>query len=212
MEIIQFTPLSTLGLKSTQLWLLYLGLFLLFLSLTYRIKRFMEIDQKVFKYINTYLKRFSKFFRYIWPLGTTPVAILLVVMTYLHSNRVGFLTTIVFFTLSIIEWIIKKNLKRERPFISFPETKMAQPTQPEDLSFPSGDAMRVWFLALSIPMTNEMPTLVILCTCILGSLISLGRIALGVHYPLDVLGGMGLGCLGAAIVSIGMGFTFLPYI
>lgn len=74
---------------------------------------------------------------------------------------------------------------------------MLQPQEPGDPSFPSGDALRVWFLALilTIAMGNSLPLGIIMA--FVAALVSVGRMVLGVHYPTDVLAGIGLGFLGA---------------
>jgi undecaprenyl-diphosphatase len=191
--------------------LLLLGFILFFISLTYHIERIFIIDQYIYKQLNRRLSKYSWFFSYIWPIGTTPVALMLVAMIFLVSKTTGFLAAIVLLSLAIIERIIKSSLARKRPFVTIPEAIMNQPKRPEDPSFPSGDAMRVWFLAISIPIAHKLACPAFLIFFLIGSLISLGRVALGVHYPLDVLGGIGLGILGAAVVSLGLETTFLIY-
>lgn len=73
---------------------------------------------------------------------------------------------------------------------------MLQPLKPLDPSFPSGDALRIWYLTLiTAAIFSSLPFLI--AAIILAAVISLGRIMMGVHYPSDVLAGSGLGVIAA---------------
>ena len=74
---------------------------------------------------------------------------------------------------------------------------MLQPIKPQDPSFPSGDALRVWYLALIIPTAFGDSGIFLVAGIILAILVSMGRMVMGVHYPSDVTAGMGLGFIGA---------------
>jgi undecaprenyl-diphosphatase len=74
---------------------------------------------------------------------------------------------------------------------------MLQPKQPLDPSYPSGDALRVWFLALILPTAIGNPGLLLITGIVLASIVSIGRSVMGVHYPSDVIAGIGLGFIGA---------------
>ena len=56
-------------------------------------------------------------------------------------------------------------------------------------------------LALILPFYLDLPPLIILLTGSLAFVVSLGRIAMGVHYPLDVIAGSGIGIFGVGIVQ-----------
>jgi membrane-associated phospholipid phosphatase len=79
---------------------------------------------------------------------------------------------------------------------------MGQLPEPYDPSHPSGDSFRVWFLAILFPIAFLLPVSTFIFSFLVAIILSLGRIALGVHYPLDVISGAGLGILTSSIVIV----------
>jgi membrane-associated phospholipid phosphatase len=156
-------------------------------------------DARLFRALHTRLRRFNALFRALWHLGRTPFALLVIVLMAIYNLRTAIAIAIAFIITVTIEWVIKRVLRRPRPFNFIPDARMEQPRQPHDPSFPSGDALRAWFLALSLAMTFRLAFPFVLGACTLALLITLGRIAMGVHFPLDTLSGTGLGILGAGI-------------
>ena len=104
--------------------------------------------------------------------------------------------------MAVLERTVKLKVARPRPFETLPNVEMNQPKEPHDPSHPSGDTMRVFFLVLVFPWIFDLSWPVYLLTIIVATTLSLGRIVLGVHYPLDVIGGAGLGILAASITVI----------
>jgi undecaprenyl-diphosphatase len=104
---------------------------------------------------------------------------------------------VVFLIIVGIEQIVKQIFKRPRPYEINPGIAMLQPINPHDASFPSGDALRVWYLALILPILVGNSSLFLAGTIILAVFVTLGRIVMGVHYLTDTLAGTGLGMLGA---------------
>jgi len=157
------------------------------------------LDARTFRFLHTFLRRGNAFFKNIWHLGRTPFTLLCIIIFMLYDLQSGVIAAIVFSAAAALEWGIKRTFQRPRPFTLIPDAIMAQPREPKDGSFPSGDAMRIWFLALTIPLIFGLSWPFLAGTSIIALLVTLGRIAMGVHYPLDVLAGIGLGILGTGI-------------
>jgi undecaprenyl-diphosphatase len=87
---------------------------------------------------------------------------------------------------------------RLRPFESFPDKVNLVFYPPTDPSFPSNAAAASFALAAGLWVYNRKLGYVFLIPALI---ISFGRIYMGVHYPLDILGGLVLAILATGIVS-----------
>jgi undecaprenyl-diphosphatase len=159
-------------------------------------------DTQIFNVIHIRLSRFTSFFQYLRPLGTVPVSILLILIMYTASWEFGVIATISYIISAIIERKIKLSIQRPRPYQTLPYVKMGQLPEPHDPSHPSGDSFRVWFLAFLFPFAFSLPEPIFAFSFLAAIILSVGRIALGVHYPLDVISGTGLGILTSSIAVI----------
>lgn len=170
-------------------------------ALGHKFRHLAHLDGQVFLFIHKPLQGnlFLRFFRALWPLGTTPASILFCLGLSFWDWKAALKFALVLALAMVFEAVVKKSIKRQRPFASLPGVSMSQPRKPHDPSFPSGDTLRVWYLVLLLPFLFPLSVGVLLACYSIAVLISVGRMALGVHYPLDVLGGLSLGMLFAGI-------------
>jgi undecaprenyl-diphosphatase len=94
--------------------------------------------------------------------------------------------------------LIKAGVGRHRPPLRYPEPKTLVPL-PTDHSFPSGHAATSFAAAtiLSFAFPRWAPAFLVLAAAVAYS-----RVYVGVHYPLDVLGGAVLGVLVATALRL----------
>ena len=90
---------------------------------------------------------------------------------------------------------------RLRPFEAFPDKVHLIFYPPSDPSFPSNAAAASFAFAMGLWVYNRKLGYILFIPAII---ISFGRIYMGVHYPLDILGGFILAIMATSIVAIVM--------
>ena len=98
---------------------------------------------------------------------------------------------------SFITVALKRTIKRERPFITYPDIENL--TEAGSYSFPSGHTSNAFATATSLSMAFPK-WYVIVPTFIWAGSVGYSRMHLGVHYPSDVLAGAIVGS-GSAYLS-----------
>ncbi|MFA5374902.1 MAG: phosphatase PAP2 family protein [Dehalococcoidia bacterium] len=88
-----------------------------------------------------------------------------------------------------------------RPFEAFPDRVNLIFYPPTDPSFPSNAAAASFGLAAGIWVYNHKLGYILSIPALI---ISFGRVYMGVHYPLDILGGFALAILATGIVAVAM--------
>lgn len=179
-----------------------IGAVLLFLGFSHLNPSIALLDARIFRAIHKPLRQFTKAFQVLWHLGRTPFTVIMIALSAIYNLQAGLICGIAFVIIASTEWLIKRSLQRTRPYHVIPDAVMTQPKEPHDPSFPSGDAMRIWYLALCLPMIFGLPWQFMLLTGIVALIVTLGRIAMGVHYPLDTIAGTGLAIIGLGLVIL----------
>lgn len=170
-----------------------LGASLFLLGLLHRLQPVQALDRSVFRWLHARIWRGYPLFRLLWPLGTTPATLFLLFALLLFRFDLGVGAGALYLFAALLERGIKQAVRRQRPFRSLSGVHMTQIKTPHDPSFPSGDALRLWFWFAVFATGGLLPPAATALIGLLAALVSLGRIGLGVHFPLDVLAGSGLG-------------------
>ena len=178
-----------------------LGLVLFLIGCSFTIKLINQFEPKIVLALQNKLTRepILIFFKEIWFFGRTPFALVVLFFLICIDWKTGLVTSGVFLVIVGFEKVLKILFKRLRPFSDHQKITMLQPLEPCDPSFPSGDALRVWYLALIVPAAAGSQILFLAPAVSLAILVTLGRMIMGVHYLTDTLSGAGLGILGAGI-------------
>ncbi len=175
------------------------GLAISALGLSYRLPAVALFDQKLFTALHTLFQRppWIKIFRAFWPIGRSEFLIVVVIGLAIYKLPLGISAGLAFLIWGLIDRLIKRDVNRARPFNHLPDVHMLQPKKPKDPSFPSGDTFHIWFLLSIILQTITIPWPIILVLVLIAVLVSLGRIAMGVHFPTDIFAGAGIGLAAA---------------
>jgi undecaprenyl-diphosphatase len=99
----------------------------------------------------------------------------------------------------IVTAIVGHLADRPRPFVAHSgvHTFLAHAADP---GFPSDHAAGAFAIAVAVALRSRRWGAVLL---VLAGLLALGRVALGVHYPTDVLAGAGIGAAVAGLLGCG---------
>jgi membrane-associated phospholipid phosphatase len=183
-------------------WFIVIGCAFIFSGLLHNLPAIGRWDSRISCHLHLRLNPALPLFRILWPFGKSLASIALLLLMFCCARQSAGWATLFYLMIAFAERFIKLSLKRQRPFSQMPEVAMRQPRQPFDPSFPSGDAMRLWYLASILPAAFSLQSLFVVPFFLIALLATLGRIAFGVHFFLDVVGGTGLGLLGAGLFRV----------
>jgi undecaprenyl-diphosphatase len=92
----------------------------------------------------------------------------------------------------LLAQVIAGLVDRPRPFVADPSQIHLFAPHAADAGFPSDHATAAFAIAVAVLLRNRTAGLLVL---IPATLLAVGRVAIGVHYPTDVLAGAVLGAL-----------------
>lgn len=98
-----------------------------------------------------------------------------------------------------ISFTLKTLIVKERPFITYPDIEKL--SEAGNSSFPSGHTTEAFAMAVALSLLIPKRKLVI-PVFIWALLVAYSRMALGVHFPSDVFGGMVIGGLTGWLVTL----------
>lgn len=103
-------------------------------------------------------------------------------------------SSVILSRLAITE-LIRLIWHRSRPFVDYQVNQVIEHSASG--SFPSGHVAFLFALAVAVYFFNKKWGIVFL---ILSLLVGLARVFVGIHYPLDILGGIVIGIVSAVVV------------
>jgi undecaprenyl-diphosphatase len=92
--------------------------------------------------------------------------------------------------------VISDAVARQRPFVDHPHAAHLFIKHAADYGFPSDHASGAFAIAVALLLRHRRAGLLAL---VMATLIGVGRVMIGVHYPTDILGGAVLGTLCALV-------------
>lgn len=95
--------------------------------------------------------------------------------------------------------VISELVDRARPFVADPGGVHLFSSHVADAGFPSDHATAAFAIAVAIVLRKRKWGIVAL---VAAAVLSVGRVAIGVHYPSDVLGGAALGTAAALVLWV----------
>ena len=186
------------------------------------INTLLEIDNYIFQLINVYLNHsfFDPFFIFFHDfhknlIFIAPLLILWIFCIFKHKKQRLGLIILIPLTLIITDQIgshIKDYKLRDRPYMIIESNKINllvkvsqnedgsyKQTQSSQKSFPSNHSANIWALSLIVGyLYNNAKKYFI----ILAFLISLSRVYIGVHYPIDVFFGALIGIMISTLLIV----------
>jgi len=160
---------------------------------------FYRLDATLLKWLNHHTMPHSIPFLQLVSLTATFVSIALVLGVLITAlvkrskalRRKFFILLTVLLASALVSYLLKTVVYRDRPFIVYQD--VVKQSAGGDSSFPSGHSMEAFAIAMAwARLFRKKHSLIVF---VWAGLIAYSRVALGVHFPSDVLAGIAIGCL-----------------
>lgn len=137
----------------------------------------------------------DKFFTYVTMLGEQYFIILVVSFIYWnYSKKQGFILTFLFIISSMVNVLAKAIFHTQRPFHKMKDLDAIRVHTAEGHSFPSGHTQGATTLFVGVAKIFKGWKLMVFAIAI-SCLVAVSRMYLGVHWPIDVIGGFAFACI-----------------
>jgi len=160
--------------------------------------QFSDIDISVLRFVHHNRITALDDILYFISFATTfvSISILIVILFLLIKNksneiRIKFFKLLAVLVFSaIVSFSLKYTIVRERPFVNYPDIQKL--SEAGNSSFPSGHTIEAFAIAFAVSILFPKRKYIV-AIFLWAFLIAYSRMALGVHYPSDVLAGILLG-------------------
>lgn len=166
----------------------------------------MDWDLKIFLLVNGQVHTYAYDTLMLWLSRSVLFLAVLFFLILFYKAFVGvkdfretvFLALAVGLGVLLVDFLLKDLAARPRPFVAIPQTILIG-GQPSDFSFPSFHSFLIALLSVLAARKSDKLLLLFLP---LSFLVGFSRIYMGLHYPSDVLVGLGLGFLYGLLINV----------